>query len=464
MDIIFFLFVKNNSCGDAYTAPVAKINDEIHYLHRDYLGSILAISDSSGAVVEERQFGAWGEVDFFKKNGQEADFSESILPRGFTGHEHFTEIALIHMNGRMYDPQLKRFLSPDNFISDPYDTRSYDRFAYVWQNPLMNNDPSGEIIGAIVIGAIIGALTAAIQGGNLGDILLGALIGGIAGGLGAGIANLAAQGLGVAGSTAGFFGNAALSASGFSVGFSVGFSGGFTAGFVGATLTSLAGGSTTGDALGSGAKAGLTAGILGGLTAGIGAGVKAKKAGANFWDGSKETPLVSSVNEIKTKGVIIEDIKPQAGDLSGLERLETGEVNYNGYQINSSELKQKLERFSEYLGKRTNSSPKIIEVLSGNRTPERNMIVGGALRSRHLVGDAVDIKVFGLNNKDLAIYAHESGLFNNTIYYPSYDIQGALLPHVHLDLRPLLSNRILIYTPKVLNNTIRHSYSIFNYK
>ena len=48
------------------------------------------------------------------------------------------------MNGRMYDPQLKRFLSPDNYVSDPYDTRSYDRFGYVWQNPLMSIDPSGE--------------------------------------------------------------------------------------------------------------------------------------------------------------------------------------------------------------------------------------------------------------------------------------------------------------------------------
>ena len=26
-----------------------------------------------------------------------------------------------------------RFLSLDNFIQDPYDTRSYNRFGYVWQ-------------------------------------------------------------------------------------------------------------------------------------------------------------------------------------------------------------------------------------------------------------------------------------------------------------------------------------------
>ena len=128
--------------GDAYTAPVALINGEDHYLHRDHLGSVLAISNSSGSVVEERQFTAWGKVEEFKKNGIiQEDFTDSLLTRGFTGHEHFSEIALIHMNGRMYDPQLKRFLSPDNFIQDPYNTQSYDRFSYVWHNPLMLIDP-----------------------------------------------------------------------------------------------------------------------------------------------------------------------------------------------------------------------------------------------------------------------------------------------------------------------------------
>ncbi|MDB9837083.1 peptidoglycan DD-metalloendopeptidase family protein [Flavobacteriaceae bacterium] len=140
--------------GDAYTAPVALINGEDHYLHRDHLGSILAISDATGTVVEERSFSPWGELDRFVQNGVlSTDFSTSILPRGFTGHEHFSKIALIHMNGRLYDPQLKRFLSPDNNLFDPFDTRSYDRYGYVLNNPLMNTDPSGE--EPITIAAIV---------------------------------------------------------------------------------------------------------------------------------------------------------------------------------------------------------------------------------------------------------------------------------------------------------------------
>ena len=63
------------------------------------------------------------------------------------------------MNGRMYDPMMHRFLSPDNYIQNPYDTRSYDRFGYVWNNPLMLTDPSGEIIGLslLIAGIVFGA-------------------------------------------------------------------------------------------------------------------------------------------------------------------------------------------------------------------------------------------------------------------------------------------------------------------
>ncbi|NMH87390.1 RHS repeat domain-containing protein [Flavivirga algicola] len=140
--------------GDAYSAPIAHIKrtvdvpiDEYHYLHRDYLGSILAITD--GDVIEERQFGAWGSVDKFLdiSTGGTVFNHQSLLGRGYTGHEHFFEVSLIHMNGRMYDPQLGRFLSPDNYIQEPFNTQNYNRYGYVLNNPLMYTDPTGELFG-----------------------------------------------------------------------------------------------------------------------------------------------------------------------------------------------------------------------------------------------------------------------------------------------------------------------------
>ncbi len=63
--------------------------------------------------------------------------------RGYTGHEHLDRTGLIHMNGRVYDPTLGRFLSADPIVQAPYFSQSYNRYTYVWNNPLGMNDPSG---------------------------------------------------------------------------------------------------------------------------------------------------------------------------------------------------------------------------------------------------------------------------------------------------------------------------------
>jgi hypothetical protein len=50
------------------------------------------------------------------------------------------------MNGRLYDPLLRRFLNADENIQDPTNTQNYNKYGYVMNNPLMYSDPSGEFI------------------------------------------------------------------------------------------------------------------------------------------------------------------------------------------------------------------------------------------------------------------------------------------------------------------------------
>jgi hypothetical protein len=47
------------------------------------------------------------------------------------------------MNGRVQDPVLGRFLSPDPIVQAPYYSQSLNRYSYVWNNPLSFADPSG---------------------------------------------------------------------------------------------------------------------------------------------------------------------------------------------------------------------------------------------------------------------------------------------------------------------------------
>ena len=142
--------------GNAYESNIVFIknyNESIasyKFLHKDYIGSILAISDEIGNILEQCHYDAWGNITHFKINGLDKDVSKfnefAILDRGYTSHEHFIEVGIIHMNGRLYDPILRRFLNADENIQDPENTQIYNKYGYVINNPLMYNDPNGEFI------------------------------------------------------------------------------------------------------------------------------------------------------------------------------------------------------------------------------------------------------------------------------------------------------------------------------
>jgi RHS repeat-associated protein len=135
--------------GDAYSSPIAAKSDGINpakylYLHRDYQGSILVITDENAAIVEKRLFDAWGGIVKVQDGAGNTLSALSILDRGYTGHEHLQSVGLVNMNARLYDPMLHRFLQVDNYIQDPTNTQNYNQYGYVLNNPLMYTDFSGN--------------------------------------------------------------------------------------------------------------------------------------------------------------------------------------------------------------------------------------------------------------------------------------------------------------------------------
>jgi len=125
------------------TRSGSQTNSDTRYLHRDHLGSIDVITDELGNVVERHSFDAFGQRR--ESNWQTAigSLTSVITTRGYTGHEMLDGVGLIHMNGRVYDPLLGRFLSADPHIQAPLNLQSHNRYSYVLNNPLSYTDPSG---------------------------------------------------------------------------------------------------------------------------------------------------------------------------------------------------------------------------------------------------------------------------------------------------------------------------------
>jgi hypothetical protein len=74
------------------------------------------------------------------------------------------------MNGRMYDPTIGRFLSPDPVLQFPNYTQGLNPYSYALNNPLRFVDPDGySLVGQIIATTLVIALS----GGNP---ILGALI------------------------------------------------------------------------------------------------------------------------------------------------------------------------------------------------------------------------------------------------------------------------------------------------
>lgn len=153
------------------------------YFHMDHLGSIVAVTGAqvgdTAPILAEYSFDAWGARRDATTWQPITLNSEQITglqtDRGFTGHEQLDGLGLVHMNGRIYDPHLGRFLSADPTLQFPGDMQNYNRYTYTNNNPLRYVDPSGygffssigkffkkywKVIVVIVIAVIVTVLTA----------------------------------------------------------------------------------------------------------------------------------------------------------------------------------------------------------------------------------------------------------------------------------------------------------------
>ena len=123
------------------------LSENTQYLHNDHQGSVLSITNQSGNVLEQYFYTAFGKP--MKLQGESLVQARLPMARGYTGHEMLPSLDIVQMGGRIYDPNLARFLQADPFIQAPRNLQNYNRYSYVLNNPFTYTDPSGYFLSNV---------------------------------------------------------------------------------------------------------------------------------------------------------------------------------------------------------------------------------------------------------------------------------------------------------------------------
>jgi RHS repeat-associated protein len=133
-----------------------------YYATSDHLGSSDLVMDSSANVLTRQSFTPFGARRGSAWTGvpTSSDYTAfgNTTRRGFTQHEMLDSVALVHMNGRVYDPYLGRFLAVDTLVQTLGSTESVNPYAYAWNDPLKYLDPTGHGLLDAIVGIIVGAV------------------------------------------------------------------------------------------------------------------------------------------------------------------------------------------------------------------------------------------------------------------------------------------------------------------
>jgi RHS repeat-associated protein len=107
----------------------------VYYYFQDQIGTSRLIANSSGTVCYDGDYTPFGyEMAYVTTCSQNYKF---------TGLERDSETGLDQTLHRKYDSSLGRWLTPDRHRGDPSNPQSWNRYAYVLNDPMIFTDPYG---------------------------------------------------------------------------------------------------------------------------------------------------------------------------------------------------------------------------------------------------------------------------------------------------------------------------------
>ena len=128
----------------------------VYYYGTNAQGDVIAMYDSDGNLCVSYLYDAWGNLlssETYTNAGATACSLNSLLYRGY----YFdSESGFYYLQSRYYDPQVRRFINADGFVSTGQDIIGYNMFAYCGNNPVNRKDPTGQFwITALIVTTVV---------------------------------------------------------------------------------------------------------------------------------------------------------------------------------------------------------------------------------------------------------------------------------------------------------------------
>jgi RHS repeat-associated protein len=118
----------------ALAAAVVQAQTTVEYIHTDALGSVVAVTNQAGQVIERNDYEPYGGIIGKPSYGGV----------GFTGHVQDAATGLTYMQQRYYDPEVGVFLSVDPIVALSAPVLQFHRYRYANSNPYKFVDPDGR--------------------------------------------------------------------------------------------------------------------------------------------------------------------------------------------------------------------------------------------------------------------------------------------------------------------------------
>lgn len=144
-EIIFFYSEGDELLGAYY-------NNSVYYYIKNSMQDVVGVVNSTGTTIVEYCYDAWGNIIYKEENPSVSENSSDYEfmknnPMLYRSYMYDDDLGAYYLQSRYYMPRLYRFLNADNVeiaINNKHKQNSFNLFVYCFNNPVNNDDRSGN--------------------------------------------------------------------------------------------------------------------------------------------------------------------------------------------------------------------------------------------------------------------------------------------------------------------------------